>query len=112
MYPETADNAEKCSAKFLKLMKSRPGFWAENVCDSIQDLSDGDEQVKFLAWMADPQGRTNNRTKKIPVRTEFSEVTFENHPDYTVTRTIPGKIPVVHVNYTPICSTDDEKVPA
>jgi len=111
MYPEIADNAEKCAAQFLKLMKDRPGYWAENVNDSIMDLKDGDEQIKFLAWMADPQGITNNRKRDIPVRTEFSTETFENHQDYTVTKKIPGKLPVIRVTYTPN-NQDDEKVPA
>ena len=50
MYPSVANTAEKAAVKFKKLMKTRPGYWAENMCDSIEKLTDGDEQVKFLLF--------------------------------------------------------------
>ena len=110
MWPEKCDTAERCAAKFLKLMKDRPQNWGDNVNDAVADLEDGDEQVKFLAWMADPRGTTNNRHGNIPTRTDFPNVSFETHPNYEVTRTIPGKLPKVFVNYTPQTEEDDEKI--
>ena len=107
MYPEVCDTAEKAARKFKGLMATRPGFWAENVCASVEELTDSTEQINFLAWCADPMGKTGNRTRDIPTRDAIQSVGFENHPDYKVTRVVEGKMPTVYVKYQP---QDDEKV--
>ena len=112
MYPEKADSAIKCAIKFRKLMKERPTFWAENVQDSIEHLTDSNEQIKWLKFMADPMGKTNNRHTTVPLTTDVSEESFHNHPQFEITRTIPGKMPTYHVNYIPPeKEPDDEKIP-
>ena len=105
MYPQKCTTAEQASQKFVQLMKSRPNYWAENVNDAISDLTDEFEQLQFLGWMADPQGKTNNREKVLETRDCTNRSCFENDPNFEVTNFRSGKLPCVSVLYKP----DDEK---
>mgnify|MGYP001233197678 CR=1 FL=1 len=63
MWEEPATDAKGCAKLFSKLMKERPQSWSDNMLQSIEDLTDGDEQMRFLAWCADPTNACGNKDR-------------------------------------------------
>ena len=116
MWEENATTAKLAAQKFLQLMKTRPNYWAENIQESVQFLEDEQEQMLFLQWCADPTNACDSKNRTLE-KAELNNITFENHPDYKVTKITPGKIDTVHVLYTPqpkqwrtVVEYDDEKI--
>ena len=108
LFPEKATTATQSRDLFLKLMKTRPAYWAGNVAESVEHLKDEKEQIDFLRFMADPQGVVPGRNANCKLVDVDHTVGMENHPDYILTETVPGKIPTYRVTYKPR-SQDDEK---
>ena len=65
--------------------------------------------MKFLQWCADPTNACGSKDRKLEKAT-LNNITFENHPDYEVTKITPGKLDTIHVLYKPPTEQDDEKV--
>ena len=109
LFPEEATTAKLAADKFMQLMKERPQYWGENICDSIEKLTDEKEQMMFMKWLADPYNKTGNKDKPVQISTNYSTDTFENHPDYEVLSTVSGSVPLVRLLYKP--QKQDEKNP-
>ena len=113
MWADKKNTARSAAETFLQLMKERPTSWSDNILRSVEGLNDPDQQMQFLAWLADPQNRCGNRDRTFEQGTIDSKECFENHPDFKVTKTTPGYVPTVHVSYKPNgcteCVLDDEK---
>ena len=113
MYPEIGDDAVSAAKLFREKMKNHPDHWGTNLLESVENLKDS-EQMKFLAWMADPKGKCrkkNEDCKPVPMKKELDLSGF------TITGVRPGKYPTYEIvmNKDVIKSpvmVDDEKVPA
>ena len=110
MYPEIADTAIRASKLFREKMKNHPGHWGDNILDSVENLKDPAEQTKFLAWVADPQGKCrkqNENCKTVPMEKELDLTGF------TITGVRQGKYPTYQIVMNKDVSVvDDEKVSA
>ena len=102
LFPEKNTTAVHCAKRFRELMKERPGFWAENVVDSIQDMTNSFEQIDFLRYMADPKGVTPGRNQHCKTYdVDPNAENFHTHKDFKLTARIPGKIPTYKFDYCP-----------
>ena len=113
MYPEIGNNAISASKLFREKMKAHPGHWGDNLLESVENLKDPDEQIKFLAWMSDPQGKCrkqNENCKPVPMEKELDLSGF------TITGVRQGKYPtyqiVMNKDVKAPVLVDDEKSPA
>ena len=105
MWTEKDTTARGAAETFTKLMKARPDSWAENMNTAVKDLHDSTEQLKFLAWTADPTNACGTKDRVIEEGTVDSEISFENHPFFEIIKRVPGRLESIHVKYVP----DDEK---
>ena len=105
MWKEPNISARNCAEEFTKLMSERPDNWADNLITAVKDMKSGDEQLRFLAWCADPKNVCGTKDRKIECGTIDSKQSFENDPRFEVTRVVEGKHRTVHLKYCP----DDEK---
>ena len=105
MWAEPNTTARTCADKFTELMKEQPDNWAGNIITAVKDLKDGDEQLQFLAWCADPKNACGTKGRKIECGTIDSKETFETDPRFEVTKVVEGRHRTVHLTYCP----DDEK---
>ena len=112
MWTADANTARTCAEKFDRLMKERPTAWSDNFLESIKELTNPDEQLRFLAWCSDPMNKTGARDRIIKESKNIdSKECFENHPDFEVRDVIQGKNPTYHITYKPNGTTEcvDEK---
>ena len=112
LFPQKNTTAVQCSVRFRELIQDRPGFWAENVAESLKDCKDDDEVIDFLRWMADPTGSTPGQNKDIKIETvDPNGDDFFKNPDFEFTGQEMGTIPFYKFEYKPKeDSQDDEKI--
>ena len=90
----------------MQLMKDRPTSWGENLIECCKDITETDEQMMFLQWLADPTGGTK-RHLNIKECDVVDTPCFEDDKRFN-TEEVSGKVRTVHVTMRKQ-DQDDEK---
>jgi len=96
MFQEKNTTAKMCARIFEKKQQQNPKKWAENIVESIKDLTNENEQLLFLQFLANPTG---NPGKKITTATP--ELFFEDDNRFKLLSSKPGHLPSKHFLYKP-----------